>query len=146
MNAGDLEHLANVRIRYDHDQLTRLPVELPCCAEKDMERGGVDERRFGKVDDEARGALRERRGQRPLELGRRVEVKLAPGSNDECPVCEPPARDHELEAGRKRSDLARQRGPKPNRITATSHPPPPSKTDRSSYHRQTVLSMLTFQR
>ena len=92
-----------------------------------MECGGVNECRFRQVDDELACALRERPGERLLELGSRVEVDLAAGSNDERAVREPPARDHELEAGRTRPDSARHGGSMPELITNNWHPAPPSK-------------------
>lgn len=54
----------------------------------------------GEIDDELHRALRKRPGKRPLELGRRVEIHLATGSDDPTHVRERPARDRELEAGR----------------------------------------------
>ena len=101
-----------------------------------MECGGVNECRFGQVDDEVGCALRERPGKRALKLGIRVEVDLAAGGNDEGPVREPPARDHELETGRTPSRLPRCGGAMPSPISTDSHSPPLSKTNRSIIDRQ----------
>ena len=77
IEAGDLERLGDVRVRVDDRQDAVARAQPLDRADEDAERGRVQERRVGQVDDDPGPAGLERLAQGRLQLGRGEQVDLA---------------------------------------------------------------------
>jgi len=82
VEAGDLERLLDVRVGVDDRELAVAGAQPLDGADQHAERRRVEEGRLAEVDDDARGAVLDRLGERLLQLRRGEQVDLAAHRDD----------------------------------------------------------------